>query len=98
MTLIDDFFDLSTHSRPITAGSSEAQRWFDQGMQLLYGFNHDEAVRSFKEAAARDPDAAMPWWGVAYASGMNINDPAMTEDKWQAAHSAAQRAISLLSK
>lgn len=88
---------LDTFGKTITTDSPEAQRWFDQGMQLLYGFNHDEAVRSFKEAAARDSDAAMPWWGVAYASGMNINDPAMTEDKWQTAHKAAQHAISLLS-
>lgn len=67
------------YRRPITTTSPEAPRWFDQGMQLLYGFNHDEAIRSFQEAAARDPEAAMPWWGIAYANGININDPQMTE-------------------
>ena len=63
---------------------------------LLYGFNHDEATRSFQEAAALDPEAAMPWWGVAYAAGMNINDPEMTEERWQIGHEAAQKALALL--
>ncbi len=79
-------------SRPIQTNSREAQRWFDQGMQFLYGFNHDEAIRSFKEAAARDPDSPMPWWGVAYAHGMNINDRMMNEDRWRAAWDATVRA------
>ena len=85
-----------TYGKPITTNSTDAQRWFDQGLLLLYGFNHDEAIRSFKEAAAHDPEAAMPWWGIAYATGININDPAMTEERWQAAHEAAQRAVALL--
>ena len=72
---------MDTYSKPITTDSTEAQQWFDQGLLCLYGFNHDEATRSFKQAAALDPKAAMPWWGVAYAAGMNINDPEMTEER-----------------
>jgi len=81
---------------PITTDSEEAQAWFDQGLLLLYGFNHGEAVRSFMEAAALDPDAAMPWWGIAYANGMHINKPEMTEEQWKASHEAARKAIAAL--
>jgi tetratricopeptide (TPR) repeat protein len=84
------------HTLPITTESEEAQAWFNQGMLLLYGFNHGAARRSFTEAAARDPKAAMPWWGIAYAHGMHINNPEMTEPQWKASYEAAQRAIDLL--
>ena len=66
------------YHRTITTDSAAVQKWFDQGIQLLYGFNHDDAIRSFLAAAAIDPSAAMPWWGIAYAHGININDPQMT--------------------
>lgn len=90
------FAGLDGYHRPITTDSPEAQVWFDQGLQWAYGFNHDEAVRSFKEAAARDPEAAMPWWGVAYALGMNINDTQVGDDRWREAAAAARRALRLL--
>ena len=61
------------YQREITTSSREAQRWFDQGLQLVYGFNHDEAIRSFREAARLDPDCAMAWWGVAHANGIHVN-------------------------
>lgn len=77
---------------PITTDSAEAQRWFDQGLQLVYGFNHGEAIRSFREAAARDPEAAMPWWGIAYASGMHINVPEVTEGQWHDCRAALEQA------
>jgi pimeloyl-ACP methyl ester carboxylesterase/tetratricopeptide (TPR) repeat protein len=59
----------------ITTRSPEAQRYFDQGLRLTYGFNHEEAVRSFERAVQLDPDCAMCHWGVAYALGPNINLP-----------------------
>lgn len=80
------------YHRPISTDSGEAQRYFDQGMQLLYGFNHDEAIRSFHAAAQSDPAAAMPWWGIAYAHGININDREMTEARSEAAWQASQKA------
>src|SRR5688572_29743027 len=49
------------YTRKVTTNSRDAQKWFDQGMQLLYGFNHDEAIRSFREAARLDPGCAMAW-------------------------------------
>jgi tetratricopeptide (TPR) repeat protein len=56
------------YHRAASTESALAQRWFNQGMQLLYGFNHDEAIRSFEQAAAVDPNCAIAWWGVAYAT------------------------------
>lgn len=91
------FYDgFGNYTRAITTTSPEAQRWFNQGMQLMYGFNHDEAVRSFEQAALADPQAAMPWWGIAYCQGININDPAMTEQRSKRAREAADMALALL--
>ena len=56
-----------------------AQRYFDQGLMMLYAFNHMEAERSFRSAAAVDPQLAMAWWGVGMAVGPNLNDQASLE-------------------
>jgi tetratricopeptide (TPR) repeat protein len=66
---------LGTHHRPVTTSSPEAQRYFDQGLRLLFGFNHGGAIRSFTEAARLDPACAMAHWGIALASGPHINLP-----------------------
>ncbi|HEX4997739.1 MAG TPA: hypothetical protein VFY29_05915 [Terriglobia bacterium] len=66
---------LGTHHHAVTTSNEMAQRYFDQGMRLLYGFNHDEAERAFREAARLDPNCAMTWWGVAYVLGPNYNLP-----------------------
>ena len=58
---------------PIRTKSSEAQEYFDQGMTLLYGFNHEEAARAFEKAGQLDPTSPMPWWGIALAVGPNYN-------------------------
>jgi tetratricopeptide (TPR) repeat protein len=84
---------MGNHSRVISTDSAEAQRYFDQGLQLTFGFNHDEAIRSFRRAAALDPGAAMPWWGVAYCNGININDPQMGEQRSRDAWDATRRAM-----
>ncbi|HUF62614.1 MAG TPA: hypothetical protein VMN36_11115 [Verrucomicrobiales bacterium] len=84
------------YHRPIATSSETAQQWFDQGMQLLYGFNHDEAIRSFQEAGKQDPASPMPWWGIAYAHGININDPQMSEERSKAAREAAGEALERL--
>jgi tetratricopeptide (TPR) repeat protein len=82
---------------PVSTTNAEAQRLFDQGLALVYGFNHDEAVRSFKRAAELDPSLAMAHWGVALALGPNINMPVDGEHE-KAAYEAIQRARSLMSK
>jgi len=80
------------YQREISTESESAQKWFNQGMQLMYGFNHDEAIRSFEQAAAEDPSSPMPWWGIAYCNGININDPEMTEERSRLAWEASQEA------
>lgn len=82
--------------RAITTNSPEAQAWFDQGMLLLYGFNHDEAIRSFHEAAKVDPQCAMAWWGVAYANGLHVNNMQMSDEQNQVGYDAAQKAKALV--
>jgi tetratricopeptide (TPR) repeat protein len=67
------FEGLGTHHHPIATSSPEAQRYFDQGLTLVYAFNHDEAARAFRRAAELDPRAAMPHWGIALAIGPNYN-------------------------
>lgn len=58
---------------PISATNAEAQKFFDQGLTLLYGFNRYEALRSFRKAAELDPRAAMAYWGLAMAQAPHIN-------------------------
>ena len=60
---------LGDYSMPVTAKSPDVQRWFDQGLAMTYGFNHDAAERSFLKAAELDPDCAMCWWGAALVLG-----------------------------
>ncbi len=72
----------------ITTDSADAQRWFDQGLTLCYGFNHAEAIRSFEQAAKADPTCAMAYWGIAYAWGPHINNPEMNAEASEKAHAA----------
>jgi tetratricopeptide (TPR) repeat protein len=58
---------------PIQTTSAPAQEYFDQGITLLYGFNHEEAARAFQKAAELDPQSPMPLWGIAMAVGPNYN-------------------------
>ena len=81
----------------ITTRSPRAQQLFDQVLRLAYGFNHDEAERSFAEAARLDPTCAMCRWGVAYAVTPNINMP-MSPDAERKAHAAITEARRLSAK
>jgi tetratricopeptide (TPR) repeat protein len=64
---------LGTWRHSIATKNAEAQKFFDQGLTLLYGFNRYEAMRSFRKAAALDASAVMPLWGVAMATGPHVN-------------------------
>jgi tetratricopeptide (TPR) repeat protein len=79
---------------PVSTKSKQAQEFFDQGLRLIYAFNHDEAARSFHKAAELDASLAMAYWGIAEAVGPNYNDPA-SEDRFKEAHAAAQKAVDL---
>jgi hypothetical protein len=76
---------------PISTAVPRAQRFFDQGMRLLYAFNHAESIRAFREAARLDPSLAMAYWGQALALGPNLNAP-MTRENGRAAYLAIQAA------
>jgi len=68
---------LGSYSRKVTTDSAEAQRYFDQGLGFLHGFNHRAAIRAFQQAAELDPECAMAHWGVALACGPHINSMAV---------------------
>ena len=89
------FDNLGKLHHPITTSFPRAQEYFDQGMRLVFAFNHEEAINSFEEAAKLDPDAAMPYWGIALALGPNINLPMDREAEkraYEAIHEAQSRA------
>jgi tetratricopeptide (TPR) repeat protein len=79
---------------PVSTTNSDAQQFFDQGLRLIYAFNHDEAARSFHHAGELDPKLAMAWWGVAEATGPNYNDPA-SDERFAQAHVDIQKAVDL---
>ena len=83
------------HHRPIATKNVEAQRFFDQGMTLLYGFNHPEAALSFERAAELDPEAVMPHWGLALVVGPNYNAESIDPAQHKVAYDAVQRALAL---
>src|SRR2546429_3210282 len=86
------YTDLGDHHVPITTPVSLAQRYFDQGMRLLYGFNHGEAIRSFTRAAQLDSSCAMCYWGIAYAYGPHVN-AGMDSAAGVAAYTALRQAL-----
>jgi tetratricopeptide (TPR) repeat protein len=92
-TLMEGIGDLH---HPVSTRNAEAQKFFDQGLRLIYAFNHDEAARSFRRAGEVDPKLAMAYWGVAEAVGPNYNDPA-SEERFKQAHEAIAKAESLSS-
>jgi tetratricopeptide (TPR) repeat protein len=89
------FDNLGTLDFPITTNSELTQKYFNQGIILAYGFNHEEAFRSFEEVARLDTNCAMAYWGMAYVLGPNINLP-MDASVVQNAYDAIQKSISLL--
>jgi tetratricopeptide (TPR) repeat protein len=89
--------NLGTLHHPISTTSELAQRYFDQGLRLVYAFNHEEAIHSFEEAAKQDPSAAMPYWGIALALGPNINAAMSKEDGRKAAEAIKQAAARVFS-
>ncbi len=85
---------LGNAHHPVSTTNPEAQKFFDQGLRLIYDFNHDEAARSFQRATELDAKLAIAYWGIAEAVGPNYNDPA-SEDRFRQAHEAIQKAVDL---
>ncbi|KAJ5120624.1 uncharacterized protein N7515_010012 [Penicillium bovifimosum] len=95
-------YDLGAYGKTITTSSPEAQIWFNRGLVWAYAFNHKEAVVCFKHAIQHDPSCLMAYWGLAYSTGPNYNQPwnfmgsdlpAVVETTYQ----AASKALSLSS-
>jgi len=84
-------------NHPVSTSNAEAQKFFNQGLAYLYGFNHEEAIRSFQQAAKLDPQLAMAYWGTSLALGSNYNvqaeGPALVQ-----AYTNLQKAIELAPK
>ncbi|MGI9475125.1 MAG: tetratricopeptide repeat protein [Hyphomicrobiaceae bacterium] len=94
-----DYYDLGAYTRGITTKSTEAQTWFDRGLNWTYGYNHGEAIACFQKAAEHEPGCAMAHWGVSYAAGPNYNlpwhlyDPKGRQMALEAAYDAMQEAL-----
>jgi tetratricopeptide (TPR) repeat protein len=88
------YTDLGSHHKAVATKVPLAQRYFDQGLRLVYGFNHAEAIRSFTRATELDPSCAMCWWGIAYAYGPHVN-AGMDSASGVLAYAAAKKAQSL---
>jgi tetratricopeptide (TPR) repeat protein len=90
------FEGLGSYTRAIFTDSPDAQRYFNQGLAFLHGFNHGAAIRSFQQAAEQDPDCAMVHWAIALASGPHINSPSVpppaAELAWKELNLAKQHA------
>jgi tetratricopeptide (TPR) repeat protein len=87
--------NLGKSGRVVRTSSPEAQAFFNQGLALAYGFNHDEAARSFARAAVLDPACALCLWGAAYTLGPNYNIP-LLPDRARAAWEAISSARALI--
>lgn len=87
---------LGNHHHPIATKSTEAQKFFDQGLALAYAFNRAEAARSFHRAAELDPSAAMPWWGVSFSLGRHMNMDIDQDVDAAGAFAAIEKARSLM--
>lgn len=86
--------NLGVHTFPVSTRNARAQLFINQGVNLVYGFNHLEAGRAFAEAARLDPELAIAYWGQALVLGPNINAPMNPEDEPRA-YELAQKAVAL---
>ncbi|MEM7503250.1 MAG: hypothetical protein AAF417_14450 [Pseudomonadota bacterium] len=94
------FDGMGDHEHPITTNDPDAQRYFNQGLVIDFGFNHAESARSFRAAQTLDPECAMCYWGEALALGPNINVTSngkvvMADDDRRQAFAAIQKAVAL---
>ena len=85
----DNYYDIGDFHESVSTDSKLAQRWFDRGLAMCVAFNHEEGVRCFQKALKADPKLAMAYWGIAYATGPNMNNMETPE------HAIAQAAFAL---
>jgi tetratricopeptide (TPR) repeat protein len=93
--------NLGNLHKEITTSSPVTQQYFDQGLRLIYAFNHDEAIKSFQQGIKHDSTCAMCYWGIAYALGPNINLPMDTSKvtpAWNASYNAVKYSVNVSPK
>ena len=90
--LAPELSGLGTLHVPVSTAVPQAQRFFNQGVRLLYAYNHAESLRAFREAARLDPALAMAHWGQALVLGPNLNAP-MTPENGREAAAAVRRIL-----
>ncbi len=88
----ESYYDIGDFHSAVSTNSEEAQVWFDRGLAMCFGFNHEEAVRCFEQALAADSDMPMALWGIAYALGPNFNNMLIEPEQIAKAEQYAQRA------
>ena len=94
--IVEPFFPgLGSYHRTVTTRSQVAQKYFDQGLAFLYGFDQDAALASFQAAAASDPDCGMAYWGIAMAEGAKVDDPEAVAPRTMEAYKASREAMRL---
>jgi hypothetical protein len=86
---------LNSYQHPITTPSELAQRAFNHGLVMAYGFNRPQALALFKEGLSYDANCAMCYWGIAYALGPSIDTPMMDNAAVPEAYAAIQQAQAL---
>jgi tetratricopeptide (TPR) repeat protein len=90
--------NLGSLHKEVTTNSPVTQQYFDQGLRLIYAFNHDEAIKSFQQGIKHDSTCAMCYWGIAYALGPNINLPMDTSKvtpAWDASYNAVKYSVNV---
>jgi tetratricopeptide (TPR) repeat protein len=92
------FDGLGKHTRNGVSANPEAQKFFNQGLNYMFAYNHDEAIRAFRQATLLDPDCAMAYWGISLSSGKNYNFPFFPPEKVKTAWEALQQAQKLSKK
>jgi len=87
---------IGSYGRTVTGAGPEAQKWFNQGIRCLYGFNQDAAGACFARAALASPDCPMAWWGIAHVFSVDINNADVSEQEGVWAMVAAREAARLI--
>ncbi len=88
--------DYGSYARTVHGASAPGQAWFDHGLTLVYGFNHEEGILAFTQAAELDPECAMAWWGIAYGNGVDVNNMAVSDAEAELGAKAARKASELV--
>lgn len=91
----DGYYNIGDIHQQVSTKSAEAQKWFDRGIAMCYGFNHGEAARCFNKAIEADPRLAIAYAGKGYALGPNFNNMDIAREQMLEAYQASEQAVEL---